>query len=279
MGTLFVAGLPEGEPDDITFRVLRTLGNVSLILAEEDGRAQRLLAHHGITTPLLGTADAPKDALRLGDVAILLAGRSPGPSGPSLEWIQSAIAGGFPVVTLPGPVLPIAALVASGLPTDSFVYLGQLPPGPLALRELLVLVADERRTLVAVEAAPRPLAGLAHLRDMLGTRPLVVAAASSRGVEVIWRGTANETAGPCPSLPGCSLYALVIGGAKQEPTRWDEDRLRAEIRPWLGRGLRVKEISRQLAAESGWPRREVYGLVVEMLSSAPTGPGVADAEP
>lgn len=229
MGTLYVVGAPAGDPDDLTLRARRILAEASLVVAERLDAARRLLAHHGVETPLV--AEASVAEVEAGDVALLLAGWSPAPSGPELALIRAAVERGWPVVPIPGPALPLTALILSGLPADSFVYLGDRD-------DLLEDVAGERRTLVLAAPPDRVDDLLADVHESLDERPLV-------------------------QMPG----VLVIGGARNEPGCWEQAQLRAEIETLLGRGQRVKEISQALAAESGWPRREIYQLAVEMSRS------------
>jgi 16S rRNA (cytidine1402-2'-O)-methyltransferase len=272
MGTLYIVGAPVGAPEDITPRARRLLGEVVLVVADDVDHAQRLLAGHGLDTPLLPStnADLPLKALDGGDVAVLFEGWSPGPTGPSFQLVRTAIEQGFAVVPIPGPCLPLTALVVSGLPADSFVFLGQLPPQSASRRDLIAGVAGERRTLVALESPHALPELLADLSGAFGDRPLVVVTASGGATGVAWRGTlgdAPEEALVEPSLEPC---VLVIGGAREPAERWDEERLRAEVQRCLEQGLSAREIGRALASESGWPRRAIYRLAVR---GAPFPPG------
>ena len=155
--------------------------------------------------------------------------------------------------------MPITALIISGLPASSFACLGQLPPQPAAL---LSSVAVEQRTIV-IEAPPGHLSQVVDsLYTTFGERPLVIVTASDRGAEVVWRGTITLFATASPVIQRRCL--LVVGGASAETTRWSRDILCAEIRAALDRGLGAKEISRELAASSGWRRRKIYDLAVRL---------------
>jgi 16S rRNA (cytidine1402-2'-O)-methyltransferase len=264
VGTLYVVSAPAGDPDDLTRRAQRILETVSLIVAGDQCSARQLLDHYGITTPLVpAPGDAHLDALAEGDVALLYPGLFPALPESGVRLIRGALGRGYPVVPAPGPSLPITALVVSGLPADSFVYLGELPQEGTARSELLASVSAERRTVLAL--APRALlpAVLADLDSTLGDRPLVLVVSSTIGAQVVWRGRLEEAAGGLAeaALPGA--YVLVIGGAPAGTACWDEDRLRSEIQSLQVAGLGAKEISQKLAANSGWSRREVYRLSVE----------------
>src|SRR5512140_2874899 len=159
-GTLYIVPTPIGNLQDITLRALRVLREVRLIAAEDTRTTRKLLDRYEITTPLtayhehnkLTKLDAIFEALDAGDVALVSDAGTPGISDPGFELIREAIARQVTVVSLPGPSAVVAALVASGLPTDSYLYLGFLPRKAKALREALAEVANEQRTLVIYES-------------------------------------------------------------------------------------------------------------------------------
>ena len=268
VGTLYVVGAPAGDANDLTRRAARILREVSLVVADDEGHAQQLLDRHRIATPLIpsGSAAVP-DILETGDLALLISGSSPAPAESGYRLIRLVVERGFPVVSIPGPSLPLTALVVSGLPADSFVYLGEPPPQQPNCSDLLEPLAADRRTLVIAARRQRLPVSLNNLHATLGPRPAVLVSASGDGTEVVWRGTLDCAPAPMPDHkePGCLV--LVVGGAREQSVLWDEERLRAEIEAGLARALRVKEISRILAAESGWSRREVYRLAVEIRQS------------
>jgi len=265
MGTLYVVGAPASGPDDVTIRARRILGSVALVAAGDEPVARDLLASLQIATPVTPAArhDTVLHALARGDVALLLSGRSPTPGVDEQSLVGAALAGSFAVVPVPGPVLPLTALILSGLPGDSFVYLGALPREPAARRALGGSLADEVRTLVLLVAPGELLDLVALLLGAWGDRPIALWPASPGAAEGAWRGNLDQVLAAGQSLAG-QEWVLVAGGAPQERGRpWDEDRLRGEIRACLEQGMGVGQASRELAAPSGWARREVYRLSVE----------------
>ncbi len=160
MTILYIVPLPQGDPDDITMRALRILGEVRAIATDDIGAGRALLDGYGISTPLIGYGEA-LNALAGGDVALVSTKGTPG-LGVGQEIVQAVIAQGFQVVPLPGADAGITALVLSGLPTDAFVYVGMLPDD-------LSRYADERATLIftASEAGAFP-----RLLDAFGKSPL-----------------------------------------------------------------------------------------------------------
>jgi 16S rRNA (cytidine1402-2'-O)-methyltransferase len=260
VGTLYVVGVPAGDYEDLTLRARRILTEVPRIFAEEVAGARALLAHHGIATPLVGLAEeaAAVEELTTGDRALVVYGW-PGEAGCRL--VSAAAEGGHEVATVPGPALPITALVLSGLPADAFLYLGELPADGAARRCRALAASGEQRTLVMLASPPLGEV-MSELYNVLGDRPMAVMPASISEGGAVWRGSLGRSVGEEVGWPEAGLYALVVGGAQQERARWDEQRLVAEVEARLAQGQGAKEISRQLGAKSGWSRRQVYDLVV-----------------
>ena len=267
MGTLYVVGAPATGPDDLTMRARRILGSVALVAAGEVTEARLLLARCQIQAPVAPAAGHGPvlQALAAGDVALLLPGRSPVPGPAEQGLVAAALAAGYSVVPVPGPVVALTALVLSGLPADSFLYLGTLPPDAGGRRALLDSLADEARTLVLLARSGELPDLLSLLRDAWGDRPLALWPASPGASQAgPWRGSLGEALEAGEGLAAGADWVLVAGGAPQESgLAWDEDRLRGEIRARLGRGMGANQIGRELAVPSGWARRDVYRLSVE----------------
>lgn len=239
------------------------------MIAVDTAHAKRLLAHHSLATPLAGhgEAEASLAALESGDILLLLDGWQPSPADSSHALIHAAIQGDYVVAPVPGPSLPMTALVLSGLPADSFVYLGEFPCEPAAQRALLAAVAHERRTLLAT-ARTLPLTTLAQT---LGQRPLALATVSDKGIEIGRWSTLGSAIASLHDRPREGPYVLVIGGLPRKAVRWEAERLRAQIQARLAERLTAREIGRMLSGESGWPRRDIYRMAVGMQSSLWSG--------
>lgn len=269
MGTLFVVPTPIGNLEDITLRALRVLRECALIAAEDTRTTRVLLQHFEITTPLtsyhehnkLTKLDTIFDALAGGDVALVSDAGTPGISDPGYELIREAITRGVRIEPLPGANALLPALVGSGLPTDSFVYLGFLPRKATARRDLLVSLAAERRTLILYESPNRLTDLLQAVIDVLGDRPVCVARELSKMYEEFWRGPASEVRAHYHQTPPRGEITLVIGGFAPEPDQaWDEDRVRAALRDQLNAGQPLSAAAKAIAALAGWDRRAVYAL-------------------
>ncbi len=270
MGTLYLVGTPIGNLEDITLRALRVLREVPLIAAEDTRRARILLDRYEIDTPVVSYFEGNKvvrgrqllEALEQGDVALISEAGMPNLSDPGYELVRAAIEHGHRVVPIPGPSAPIAALVASGLPTDQFVFLGFLPRQRSQRRALLAGVAHEHRTLVAFESPHRLRETLVDLEEVLGDRPLAICRELTKQFEEIWRGTVTQARARFQEEAPRGEFTLVIGGAPREE-KWDPEAIRQALAERLRAGIPRPEAVREVADLSGWPRRDVYRLSLE----------------
>ncbi|MCB9452292.1 MAG: 16S rRNA (cytidine(1402)-2'-O)-methyltransferase [Anaerolineaceae bacterium] len=271
MGILYLVPTPIGNLEDITLRALRILREVSLIAAEDTRTTRVLLQYYDIPTPLtsyhehnkLAKLDALFAALETGDVALVSDAGTPGISDPGFELVGAALGQGIQVVPLPGANAITTALVASGLPTDSFVYLGFLPRKTKALADLLDSLVDERRTLVAYESPNRLTDTLALVLEQLGDRAVCVAREVSKFYEEFQRGTCSTVLNYYREHPPRGEITLIIGGAPEESSAdWDATRVRAALDARLEVGESLSRAAKAVAAESGWSRRDVYALGV-----------------
>jgi len=278
VGTLFLVATPIGNLDDITHRAIRILSQVKLIAAEDTRRTRKLLTHYHISTPLisyhehnkLSRLDEVVSALSQGDVALVSDAGTPGLNDPGYELVKATVQSGFPISPIPGPCAPIAALTASGLPTDAFLYLGYLPRKSnercLHLRQL----RDLSFTMIFLEAPHRLLAALQDLHSELGDRYMVVARELTKLHEEIFRGKVSEAWSYFSTRQIRGEITLVIAG-NTTPERWQEGQLLSALRQRLANGTSPAQIASELSRQSGWARRTVYRLITEIQNSVSSG--------
>lgn len=272
MPTLYVVGTPIGNLEDITIRALRVLREVQLIAAEDTRKAGILLRHYDISAPLTSFFEANErrkagdilDALAEGDVALISDAGMPGISDPGYPLVREAIERGYPVVPIPGPSAHTAALVISGLPADQFMFLG-FPPRkhPEQLFEGLVGIAA---TLVLYEAPHRLQQTLEAMLQTLGDRDIALCRELTKMYEEVWRGRISDALIWSEENPPRGEFTLVVAGASGEPERWREVRVREALAMRMAEGLSRPQAAREIAAESGWRRREIYDLVRSVIS-------------
>lgn len=202
-GTLYLVATPIGNLQDITLRAIEILKAVEVIAAEDTRHTRKLLTHHGISKPLLSyhehnetrRAEQILDRLRGGaNVALVTDAGTPGIADPGYRVISRAAAAGIPIVPIPGASALLAALAASGLPTDRFRFEGFLPAKGAARRRRLEELRDEPITLIFYESPHRMPSCAADLAAVLGERRVVVARELTKLYEEIWRGDLPELA-------------------------------------------------------------------------------------
>ena len=270
MGTLYLVATPIGNLEDITGRALSVLRQVGLVAVEDTRQTRKLLAHYQIRKPMLSYHEHNKlarlaevlAALAQGDVALVSDAGTPALNDPGYELVRAALAAGFSVSPVPGPSAPIAALVASGLPTDAFLYLGYLPRKAGERRALLEEAAPQPYTLVFLEAPHRLDSSLHDLRLILGDRRIAVARELTKLHEEIFRGSISEAVTHFEAGPVRGEITLVVAG-QDEAAVWTEDRLRSALQTARDAGRTPSQAAGELAARSGWPRRAVYRLITE----------------
>ncbi len=271
MSTLYLVATPIGNLEDITHRALRILGEVAAIAAEDTRQTRKLLTHYGISPrqPLFSYHEHSSkqqlaqilDALSQGDVALVSDAGTPGINDPGYQIVRAALSAGHAVSPIPGPSAPLAALTASGLPSDAFLYLGYLPRKQSQRQRAIADVCALPYTLIFLETPHRLLAALQDLQTTLGERPIAVGRELTKLHEEIFRGTIAEAIARFEAESPRGEITLVIAGAANQTEKWVEARLHAAIDKALSGGGKISKLARQLAAESGWPRRDVYNLL------------------
>jgi 16S rRNA (cytidine1402-2'-O)-methyltransferase len=273
MPTLYIVPTPIGNLEDITLRALRVLKEVSLVAAEDTRTSRVLLRHYDITTPLtsyhehnkLAKLDTIFDALETNDVALISDAGTPGISDPGYELINEAIKRDIKIEPLPGPTAIIPALVASGLPTDSFVYLGFLPKKQKAKEEFLYSVEDEKRTLVFYESPKRLTKTLQTILETLGNRPACVARELTKIYEEFQRGNIEDILAHYIENPPRGEIVMLIGNTIIEDDKpWSQERVFEELNERLVHGESLSGAAKDIATVSGWRKRDVYALGKEM---------------
>jgi len=199
---LYLVATPIGNLEDITLRALRVLKQADLIACEDTRQTQKLLNHFGIEKPTISyhehneasrAAELVEKLAGGGRIAVVTDAGMPGISDPGFRLVSLAIERGLPVVPVPGPAAFVTALVASGLPVESFAFRGFLPPKSGARRRVLERVKESLQTQVFYEAPHRIRETLEDVVATLGpNRPVVIARELTKIHEEFLRGTAAE---------------------------------------------------------------------------------------
>jgi 16S rRNA (cytidine1402-2'-O)-methyltransferase len=272
MNTLYLVATPIGNLEDISARALRILREVRLIAAEDTRQTAKLLQRYAIHTPCTSYHEHNKlvrlervlEALQEGDVALVSDAGTPALNDPGYELVRAVITAGHAVSPIPGACAPIAALVASGLPTDSFLFMGYLPRKPSDRQRRLVEVSELPYTLIFLEAPHRLLASLEDLQDRLGDRQIAVGRELTKLHEEIYRGRLSEARAYFSEHPPRGEFTLVLSGIPLQVERWTEEHLESALQTHLTRGEPASQLAAQLVAPSGWSRREIYQRLLKI---------------
>jgi 16S rRNA (cytidine1402-2'-O)-methyltransferase len=275
-GTLYVVGTPIGNLEDLSPRAARILGEVTLIAAEDTRSAARLLGHCNAAGRRVVSLFEGNEAARteelvgelLGGARIALISEAgmPAISDPGERLVRAAAAAGVPVEVVPGPVAAIAALVASGLPADRFLFLGFPPREQGARRELLGTLRGEPGSLIFYEAPDRVGATLADLAAGLGAaRPACLSREITKLYEEHVRAPLGELAARYAETPPRGECVIVVGGAPAgEGGAHDPIDIEGELRKLLASGLGPKDAAARLVVVTGKPRRQLYQLALSL---------------
>jgi 16S rRNA (cytidine1402-2'-O)-methyltransferase len=280
-GTLYLVATPIGNLEDITHRALRVLREVDVIACEDTRHTRTLLTHFSIQTKTLSYHEhnererAAELAARLAagaSVALVSDAGTPGINDPGFRLVRACIERDINVVPIPGATAFVAALVASGLPTDEFYFAGFLPPRQHARRLRLAALRAVPATLVFYEAPHRIAGALADAREVLGEREAAVARELTKLHEEIARGRLTDLiarfSGEHAARGEMVLVIdrhVVAGDDAGEPQAQDIATLVAALE---GEGLDPRAALKRAAREMGLNRDEAYRRLVAARAQA-----------
>jgi 16S rRNA (cytidine1402-2'-O)-methyltransferase len=270
-GTLFIVATPIGNLEDITYRAVRILKEADLIACEDTRHTRRLLSHFGIETPSISyhehneneRAEDLLNRLNSGrNVALVSDAGTPLISDPGYRIVQRAAAASIRISPVPGPVALIAALSASGLPTDSFYFGGFLPSKPLQRRKSLEAASEFECTVIFYEAPHRIRQALEDVRAIFGDTKIVLTRELTKLHEEFIRGSAATVLTELQSRPEVrGELTLLIG--KHRATPEHEGSIPAAVETYVASGLSRMEAIKAVARDRGVSKREIYAAMEE----------------
>jgi len=272
---LYLVATPIGNLEDITLRAVRVLKEADVIACEDTRQTQKLLSHYGVTTRTISyhehnemtrAAELVKEMQEGASVALVTDAGMPGISDPGFRLISLAIRHHVPVVPIPGASAFLAALVASGLPTDSFRFSGFLPAKRGERRAALEAIRTSPRTQVFYEAPHRIVEALADMVEVLGKdRHVVIAREVTKLHEEFLRGRAGEVLEIVKARDGVrGEITLLIGKPEEGDARVGTgDPARPSIRQAVERIIAEEKVDekaalKKVAKERGISKSEAY---------------------
>ena len=280
VGKLWVVATPIGNLEDISARARRVLAEVDLIAAEDTRRSGILLAHMGLSRPLISLHEHNEGARVPRLVGAMCEGRelalisdagTPLLSDPGYRLVRAARAANLQVLPVPGPSAMLAALSVAGLPSDRFSFEGFLPASPGARRERLQLLLDSRVTVICFESSHRIAAAAADLAALAPEREIFLAREMTKQFEEHFLGSAE-------ALPGWleadanrvrGEFVLLLGPLQERAVDVTDTRLSPEQEKMLDTllaELPLKQAVRLTSRLTGVARNRVYARALELAS-------------
>ncbi len=276
-GTLYLCATPIGNLEDMTFRAVRILKEVDVVAAEDTRHTRKLLTHFDIHTPLVSYHEHNKLGRGPELIERLLAGESiacvsdagmPGISDPGSHLAMLAIEAGITVTPVPGANAGLSALIASGLDTTEFHFIGFLSKQKKNRLETLSRIKPIQGTLIFYESPHRLKDTLGELLDTLGDRRIVAARELTKKFEEFRRGTIEELLAYYKEEAPRGEFTLIVDGASEEEAKAVEETVdmtvEEELVMLIESGTDKKEAIRQVAKRRNMPKRDVYQIALSL---------------
>jgi 16S rRNA (cytidine1402-2'-O)-methyltransferase len=277
VGCLYLVGTPIGNLEDITLRALRILKEVDQIACEDTRHTQKLLSHYDIHKPLVSYHEhneltrAPELVLALeqgAKIGLVSDAGTPLVSDPGHRLVALCLRHHIPIVPIPGPSALLAALSASGLPNEEFLFVGFLPARSGERRRALERLRIEDRTIVLYEAPHRVTECVADAREVLGNRNACIAREVTKVHEEFRRDKLSDLLTSLEERPARGEITLLIGpeDAADARTRANSTQSLADRVEELIRQAKLdrKDALKLAAKERGLTRRDAYAQIVDM---------------
>lgn len=275
-GVLYLVGTPIGNLEDITYRAVRILQEAEIIAAEDTRQTRKLLTHLGISGRLVSYHEHNKRAsgpelIRLmkegTTIALVSDAGLPAISDPGTDLAQMAMEEGIPVIPIPGPNAALSALIASGMPTDAFTFLGFMPRDRKRLEEHLKRWKHVSSTFLLYESPHRIIKTLEGIEEHWGNRQICLARELTKRHEEFVRGSVHECLAHLEEYPPIGEYCLIMEGTgeadAEEEIWWKKLSLEEHVAHYLALHGNKKEAIKQTAADRKLPKREVYNHLLD----------------
>ena len=275
LGCLYLVGTPIGNLEDMTLRALRILKEVDQIACEDTRHTQKLLTHYEIRKPLISYHEhnemtrAPELLISLeqgAKIALVSDAGMPLVSDPGHRLVTLCLRHHVPVVPVPGPSALLAALAASGLPNEEFLFVGFLPARSGERRRALERLRIEDRTIILYEAPHRITECVADAREVLGNRTACIAREVTKLHEEFRRGKLSELFASLEERPAKGEITLLIGAEELADARTPANSMQSlaeRVEELIHQAkLDRKEALKLAAKERGLTRRQAYDKMI-----------------
>ena len=272
LGKLFVVSTPIGNLEDITLRAVNVLKDCDVIACEDTRTTKKLLARYGIETNLTSYHEHNEieksqkllEKLKEGkDVALVSDAGTPSVSDPGWRLVNLSIENNIEVVPVPGPSAILSALVVSGLPTDSFLFLGFFPRTASKKKELLRQIKDYPYTMIFYESARRLSGTLSVLLEILGDRNICVAREMTKLYEEAIRGSVSEVISILSERDTVKgEVTVVLEGSREGRKKISTEEAHKALRAMKERGIALSDAVHAVCESSGASKNSVYRIAL-----------------
>lgn len=275
-GTLYIVATPIGNLEDMTFRAVRTLKEVDLIAAEDTRHSRKLLNHYGIATRMtpyhdhneqLKTDYLLENLLAGQNIAIITDAGTPCIADPGYRIAKAAAEKGIRTVPIPGASAIVAALSASGLPSDRFAFEGFLPPKQGKRKSRLDTLKNEDKVIIFYEAPHRLAATLSDMAEILGNRETVVARELTKIHEEFRNGTLQELADFYREQQVKGELVILIAPSASASAQPLQDPAPLLCHLLFEEKLSLKDAVMQATMQTGISRSEIYERALQIKNS------------
>lgn len=272
-GKLYLCATPIGNLEDMTYRVVRTLGEVDFIAAEDTRNSIKLLNHFEIKTPMTSYHEYNKiekgkklvEKLQEGkSIALITDAGTPGISDPGEELVKMCYEAGIEVTSLPGAAACITALTLSGLSTRRFAFEAFLPTDKKEKQAVLKELENETRTIILYEAPHRLVRTLQELLEGLGNRRITICRELTKKHETAFQTTLEEAVSYYEMNEPKGECVLVLEGRSREElkaeevAKWEEMSIKEHMDYYMNQGIAKKDAMKMVAKDRGIGKRDVY---------------------
>ena len=267
-GKLYIVATPIGNLEDITLRALRILKDVDIIAAEDTRQTLKLLNHFEISKPLMSyhrhneeiKSSILIEKLKKGNnIALVSDAGTPGICDPGEEIIKKSIEEQIEVIPIPGPCAMVNALIASGVDTKEFCFLGFIPLNKKLRKEKIEEIKNAEKTIIIYEAPHKMKNTLGDLKDILKDRKVVLARELTKVHEEFIRKDIEELLAIVDNLKGEMI--LIIEGIKKKnnvENKLNNLTLEEHYKYYENQGIDKKEIIKKIAKDRNVNKNDIY---------------------